>query len=119
MTDPAATSLESRLADWRVKAALLIAGFEGLLLLVGRLSRWVLIAVAIPIVLAYLLRRRDLRPGLGRDLFWVAAVSQALTVVAVILVIVIGLLFLILLGVFVALALALIFFDQPGRSTRS
>lgn len=118
MTDPPGNR-ESRLADWRVKAALLIAGFEGLLLLFGRLSRWVVIAVAIPLVLAYVLRRRDLRPGLGRDLLWMVAVSQTMVVIAAILAFFIGLLFLILLGLFAAVAVALIYFDQQGRSTRS
>jgi hypothetical protein len=117
MTDEAVDTGQGRLADWRVKAALLIAGFEGLLLLFGRLSRWVVIAVAIPLVLAYLLRRRDLAPGLGRDLLWVAAVSQALAVIAAILAFFIGVLFLVLLAVFAAIALALIYADRPGRST--
>ena len=49
-----------------VKAALFVAGVEGLLLLFGRLSRWVLIVVAIPLVLTYLLQGRQMRPGLGR-----------------------------------------------------
>jgi hypothetical protein len=118
MTDGAGKSDQSWLADRKVKAALLIAGFEGLLLLFGRLSRWVVIVVAVPLVLAYLFRRRELHPGLGRDLLWVIAVSQALAVVVAILAFFIGLLFLVLLGVFAAVALALIFFEQPDRTTR-
>ncbi len=118
MTNGAVDKGRGRLDDWKVKAALLVAGFEGLLLLFGRLSRWVVIAVAVPLILAYLFRRKDMSPGLGRDLLWVAAASQALVITAAILAFFIGLLFLVLLGVFAAVALALIYADRPGQSNR-
>jgi len=93
--------------------ALLIAGLEGLFLLFGRLSRWVVIVVAIPLVLTYLFRGRQMRPGLGRDVLWIVAASQALVVAAAILAFFIGLLFLILLAGFAIVALWLIYRDQP------
>jgi hypothetical protein len=105
-----------RISDARVKIALLIAGFEGLLLLFGRLSRWVVIVVAIPLILLYLMKGRELKPGLFRDVLWVVAVSQVLVILAAILAFFIGLLVLVLLGVFAAIAFVLIYFDQPGRS---
>jgi hypothetical protein len=118
MTDGTADREPSRLADWRVKAALLVAGFEGLLLLFGSLSRWVVIAVAVPLLLAYLLTRKDMSPGLGRDLLWVAAASQALAVVTAIIAFFVGLLFLVLLGLFAAVALVLIFSSRPDQTRR-
>ena len=103
-------------SDTKVKIALLIAGFEGLLLLFGRLSRWVVIAVAIPLILLYLISGREMKPGLSKTILWVVAVSQVLVICAAILAFFIGLLVLILLGVFAAIAFALIYFDPPGRS---
>ncbi len=118
MADSAAAHRRPRLTDTRVKIALLIAGVEGLLLLFGRLSRWVVIAVAIPLVLLYLMKGREMRRGLGRDILWVVAVSQVLVIIAAIVAFFVGLLILILLGIFAAVAIALIYFDQPGHSSR-
>src|SRR5207302_404801 len=76
MADSAAAHRRPRITDTKVKIALFIAGFEGLLLLFGRLSRWVVIIVAIPLVLLYLMRGREMKPGLFHDALWVIAVSQ-------------------------------------------
>ena len=93
--------------------ALLIAGLEGLFLLFGRLSRWVVIVVAIPLAFTYLLRGRQMRRGFGRDVLWIVAASQALVVAVAILAFFIGLLFLVLLAGFAVVALWLIYRDQP------
>jgi hypothetical protein len=110
----ATTKRRGFFSDTKVKIALLIAGFEGLLLLFGRLSRWVVIAVAIPLILLYLISGREMKPGLGRTILWVVAVSQVLVICAAILAFFIGILVLILLGVFAAVAFLLIYMDQPG-----
>jgi len=115
MANTATPARRGFFSDTKVKIALLIAGFEGLLLLFGRLSRWVVIAVAIPLILLYLISGREMKPGLGRTILWVVAVSQVLVIVAAILAFFIGLLVLILLGIFAAVAFLLIYFDQPGR----
>lgn len=114
MAEPAHTQRRSWL-DRRAKIALAIAAFEGLLLLIGTLSKWIVIAVAIPCVVVYLLRGREMRPGLWRDVLWVVAVSQLLVIIAAIVSFFISTLILILLGVFLVIALALIFFDDPSR----
>ena len=116
MADQATPHRRGFFSDTKVKIALLIAGFEGLLLLFGRLSRWVVIAVAIPLILLYLISGREMKPGLGKTILWVVAVSQVLVICAAILAFFIGLLVLILLGVFAAIAFVLIYMDQPGRS---
>jgi len=115
MADQATPHRRGFFSDTKVKIALLIAGFEGLLLLFGRLSRWVVIAVAIPLILLYLISGREMKPGLGRTILWVVAVSQVLVICAAILAFFIGLLVLILLAVFAAVAFILIYMDQPGR----
>lgn len=116
MADQATPRRHGFFSDSKVKIVLLIAGFEGLLLLIGRLSRWVVIAVAIPLILLYLLSGRQMKPGLGRSILWVVAVSQVLVICAAILAFFIGLLVLILLAIFAAVAFVLIYVDQPGRS---
>lgn len=115
MADQAAPKRQSFFSDTKVKIALLIAGFEGLLLLFGRLSRWVVIAIAIPLILLYLISGREMKPGLGKDLLWTIAVSQVLVVAAAILAFFVGILVLILLGIFAAIAFVLIYMDRPGR----
>jgi hypothetical protein len=101
--------------DRRTKIALALAAFEGLLLLFGRLSNWIVIAVAIPCVLVYLLSGRDMKPGLGKDILWVVAVAQVLIILAAVVSLLIGTLVLILLGVFLAIALLLLWYDEPSR----
>ena len=115
MADQATTRRRGFFSDTKVKIALLIAAFEGLLLLFGRLSRWVLIAVAIPLILLYLISGREMKRGLGRDILWVVAASQVLVLIAAIIAFFVSVLILILLGVFAAIAFALIYFDQQGR----
>jgi hypothetical protein len=101
--------------DKRAKIALAFAAVEGLLLLFGRLSSWVVIAVAIPCVAFYLWRGREMKPGTTRDALWVVAVSQVLIILAAIVSILIGTLVLILLGVFLGIAFLLLWLDEPGR----
>ena len=101
--------------DKRAKIALAFAAVEGLLLLFGRLSAWVVIAVAIPCVAFYFWRGREMRPGALRDALWVVAVSQVLIILAAIVSILIGTLVLILLGVFLGIAFLLLWLDEPSR----
>jgi hypothetical protein len=115
MTEPAKPARRSSWLDKRAKIALALAAFEGLLLLLGRLSKWVVLVVAIPCVLVYLLRGREMKPGVGRDILWVVAVSQLLIILAAVVSFLIGTLVLILLGVFLAIALLLLWYDEPKR----
>jgi len=101
--------------DKRTKIALAIAAFEGLLLLLGNISKWVVLVIAIPCIGYYLWRGREMKPGWGRDALWVLAVSQGLIILAAIVSFFIGTLILILLGVFIGVALLLIYLDDPAR----
>jgi cation transport ATPase len=120
MTEPAkpATPAQPARRSWldrRAKIALVIAAVEGLLLLLGSLSKWLVIVVAIVGVALYLARGREMKPGLWKDVLWVVAVSQLLIILAAIVSFFIDTLILIVLGVFVAVALLLLFYDEPGR----
>jgi len=101
--------------DRRAKIALIVAAAEGLLLLFGSLSKWLVIVVAAVGVALWVLRGREMKPGLGRDVLWVVAVSQLLVILAAIVSFFIDTLILILLGVFVAVALFLLYHDEPRR----
>jgi hypothetical protein len=101
--------------DKRTKIALSIAAFEGLLLLLGNISKWVVLVVAIPCIGYYLWRGREMKPGFARNALWVLALSQGLIILAAIVSFFIGTLILILLGVFIGVALLLIYLDDPSR----
>lgn len=115
MSEPAATPRHSWL-DRRAKIALVVAAVEGLLLLLGSLSKWLVIVVAIAGLALWFLRGKDMKPGLWKDILWVIAVSQLLIILAAIVSFFIDTLILILLGVFVAVALLLLFYDDSRRS---
>ena len=109
----------SWLSQPRVKIALSIALVEGIIVAIDRdLSRWTVIIIAVPIVLFYLLAGRTLESKLGRDASWVAAASQSLAVVVVILTFVIEIFALIIAGVFGAVALYLLYMDKPASRAR-
>jgi hypothetical protein len=114
MADPAVTPRHAWF-DRRAKIALAVAAFEGLLLLLGSLSKWVVIVVALIGVALWLARGREMKPGLWRDVLWVVAVSQLLIILAAIVSFFIDTLILILLGIFLAIAILLLLYDDPSR----
>ena len=111
MAESSATPRRSWL-DRRAKIALIVAAVEGLLLLLGSLSKWLVIIVGVAL---YFVRGKDLKPGLWKDVLWVVAVSQLLIILAAIVSFFIDTLVLVLLGIFVAVALLLLWADDPGR----
>jgi cation transport ATPase len=102
--------------DKRAKIALIVAAVEGLLLLLGSLSKWLVIVVGVVGVALYFVRGREIKPGLWKDVLWVVAVSQLLIILAAIVSFFINSLVLILLGIFVAVALFLLWADESGSS---
>jgi FtsH-binding integral membrane protein len=102
-------------AQTRVKIALTIAAVEALVVAVSHdWSKWTVIVIAIPIILFYLLAGRMLESDLGRQISWIAAASQALTVIVVLLWYWIEVLTFITAGVFAVIALYLLFVDRPS-----
>ena len=79
--------------------------------LTASVSRWVIIAFGLVAIPVYLIWGRD-QHGTIRQVTWIAAASQALAIVAVLLFHFIGLLVLVLAGIFAAVALFLIFADR-------
>jgi hypothetical protein len=106
----------SRAGRWlrqrRLRAALWIAVLEAILAAFTHdVSRFTIIALAAIFVPLYFFLGRE-RGDTFRQLSWIAAASQALAVVAVLLAYVVGLLVLVIAGIFAAVALFLIFTDR-------
>jgi len=115
LSEQAHASRKPFYAQTRVKIALAIAAVEALVVAVSHdWSKWTVIVVAIPIILFYLLAGRMLESDLGRQISWIAAASQALTVIVVLLWYWIEVLTFITAGVFAVIALYLLFVDRPS-----
>jgi hypothetical protein len=97
----------------RIRAALWIAVIEGIIVaLLHDVSRWTVIAVAIPLLALYLFWGRTARSDTARQLSWIAGASQALAVVVTILAFLLSWVALVLAGVFAIIALLFLFSDR-------
>jgi hypothetical protein len=97
----------------RVRLALWIAVIEGVIVALAHdFSRWTVIAVAIPVLALYLFWGRHADSDTARQISWIAAASQALAVVVVIMAFILNWLALILAGIFAAIALLFLIVDR-------
>jgi hypothetical protein len=106
----------SRAGRWlrerRLKLALWIAVFEGILVAVrGDISRWTVVGIAALVLIIYILVRENIRWDAARQLLWIVAASQVLAVLVVILAFIVGVVALVLVGLFALVALAYLFTD--------
>jgi hypothetical protein len=106
----------SRAGRWlrhrRLRVALWIAVIEAVLAAFSHdISRVTIIVLAALFVPVYFIWGRDQGDTI-RQVTWIAAASQALAVVAVLLAYIVGLLVLVIAGIFAAVALFLIFSDR-------
>ncbi|HEX7256406.1 MAG TPA: hypothetical protein VF236_10805 [Gaiellaceae bacterium] len=62
----------------RTQIALVIAVVEAILLVFGAINRPLAVIVAVAVIVGYLWLGRRLRAQAAHDVFWIAAVSQAL-----------------------------------------
>ena len=86
---------------------------EGIVVaLLHDVSRWTVIAIAIPLLALYLFWGRTARSDTVRQLSWIGGASQALAVVVVIFAFILSWLALLLAGVFAAIALLFLFSDR-------
>jgi voltage-gated potassium channel Kch len=99
----------------RVRLALGIAVVEGVIVAFrGDVSRWTVIAIAIPLLAVYVFWGRHAKSDLLRQTAWIAGASQALAVVVVILAFLLNWLALLLAGIFALIALVYLFSDRDG-----
>ena len=100
------------LRQHRVRTALWIAVIEVILAaLTASISKYTIIALGLVTIPIYLIWGKD-QHGTIRHVSWIAAASQALAIVAILLSHFIGLFVLVLAGIFAAVALFLIFADK-------
>jgi hypothetical protein len=103
----------SRTGRWlrarRIRIAFWIAVIEGLLVVVHAISWWLAVAIAVLVIVGWFSLAHRLRTDTPRQLWWIAAVSQALVALVPILVIIVGTLALIVVGVLAVVALVLLF----------
>jgi len=97
----------------RIRAALWIAVVEGIIVaLLHDVSRWTVVAIAIPLLALYLFWGRNARSDTVRQLAWIAGASQALAVVVVILAFILSWLALLLAGIFALAAILFLLSDR-------
>lgn len=100
----------SRLSRWlrrrRIWIAVWIAVLEGLFVAISNdYSRWTVIAIAIIVLGLYVVVGRRIESDIGRQLFWIAGLSQSLAVIVVIFSFIVVWISLITAGIFAAIAL--------------
>lgn len=105
-------SFGRRLQRNRLKVAIAVAALEGLLVLVGAVSWWVVVLLAIGAVVLYAQVGRDHRNPDVVNGTWVLAVAQLLVVVVPVLAAIAVALAAILVVAFAALALAALILDR-------
>jgi hypothetical protein len=116
-TAPAARPRKSWLGANRLKIALAIAVFEGILVAVDKgFTRWTLIIISAPIIAFYIFAGRTLKSRTGRDIAWILAAAQAFAVLLTVVAMLIGTFVLILTGVFAVIAVILLLGERPSRT---
>jgi hypothetical protein len=97
----------------RTRVALWIAVVEGIIVAFAHdVSRWTVIAIAVPLLALYVVWGRNARSDTIRQLSWIGGASQALAVVVVVLSFFIAWLALVIAGIFAAIALVFLLIDR-------
>ena len=113
------SDLTARGKGWigsRTKIALTIAFVEGIIVwAAGDISRWTVLAIAIPFIALWAAWGRTNSRRVVREATWVAAASQSLALILVILAVILSWLALILAIVLAVLALLFLLADRPKR----
>jgi len=98
----------------RLKIALGIAAVEGIFVAIANdFSQWTVIVTSVPIIAFYIFAGRTLSSDTGRQLAWIAAASQAFTVILCVVAKLIGKTSLIAVGIFAAIAVILLVGEKP------
>jgi hypothetical protein len=112
MIEAGSTRIGRWLRERRLRLALWVAVVEGLLVaLTHDLTRWTVLVIAVIVLAFYVLAGRNMGWDVGRQLSWIAAASQALAILVVILAFIVGLVAIVLVALFAIVALAYLFSD--------
>jgi len=100
------------LRERRIRLTLWVAVIEGLLVAItADLTKWTVLVIAAILLAFYIVAGRHLRWDVGRQLSWIAAASQALAILVVVLAFVLGFVAILAVVVFAIIALVYLFSD--------
>ena len=107
----------TRIGRWlrarRLRLALWVAVVEGLLVaLTPDLTKWTVLIIGTILLAFYIVAGRSMRWDVGRQLSWIAAASQALAILVVILAFVLKLVAIVAIVAFAIIALVYLFSDS-------
>ena len=107
----------TRIGRWlrvrRLRLALWVAVVEGLLVaLTPDLTKWTVLVIGAVLLAFYMVAGRNIHWDVARQLSWIAAASQALAILVVILAFVLKLVAIVAVVIFALLALAYLFSDS-------
>ena len=98
------------LRERRIRLTLWVAVIEGLLVAVtADLTKWTVLVIAAILLAFYVVAGRHLRWDVGRQLSWIAAASQALAILVVVLAFVLGFVAIVAVVIFAIIALVYLF----------
>ncbi len=113
MIEAGSTRIGRWLRERRLRLALWVAVVEGLLVaLTPDLTKWTVIIIGTILLALYIVAGRNMRWDVGRQLTWIAAASQALAILVVILAFVLKLVAIVAIVVFAIIALVYLFSDS-------
>jgi hypothetical protein len=100
------------LRERRIRLTLWVAVIEGLLVAItADLTKWTILVIAVILLAFYVVAGRNLRWDVGRQLSWIAAASQALAILVVVLAFVLGFVAIVAVVIFAIIALVYLFSD--------
>ena len=113
MIEAGSTRIGRWLRERRLRLALWVAVVEGLLVaLTPDLTKWTVLIIGAILLAFYMVAGRNMRWDVGRQLTWIAAASQALAILVVILAFVLKLVAIVAVVIFALVALAYLFSDS-------
>jgi hypothetical protein len=112
MIEAGTTRIGRWLRERRLRLALWVAVIEGLLVaLTPDLTRWTVLIIGVILLAFYMVAGRNMSWDVARQLSWIAAASQALAILVVILAFIVVWVAVLFVGLFAILALAYLFAD--------
>ena len=113
MIEGGSTRIGRWLRSRRLRLALWVAVVEGLLVaLTPDLTKWTVLIIGTILLAFYIVAGRGMRWDVGRQLSWIAAASQALAILVVILAFVLKLVAIVAVVAFAIIALVYLFSDS-------
>jgi hypothetical protein len=112
MIEAGTTRMGRWLRERRLRLSLWVAVIEGVLVaLTPDLTKWTVLVIGAILLAFYIVAGRNMRWDVGRQLSWIAAASQALAILVVILAFVLKLVAIVAVVIFAIIALVYLFSD--------